>query len=128
MHYGRIDVHHGYSKNSHSLAEVSEENDLGIIFQDDLKFNKHTSSKVQKANSLLGLIIRSFDYLDRDSYVRLYKDLVRPQLEYGNSVWHQYLRKHVESLETTQKRFTRTLPGFKEISYFERLKQLKLLL
>ena len=52
---------------------MKEKNDLGILFQDVLKFNKHISNKVQNANSMLGLIIRSFDYLDKDSCIRLYK-------------------------------------------------------
>ena len=76
--------------NSKTLKVVNEEWDLGIIFQDDLKFNKHIFTKVQKANSMLGLIIRSFDYLDKNSYIRLYKAMIRPQLEYGNAVWHSY--------------------------------------
>ena len=84
--------------NSKTLKVVNEERDLGIIFQDYLKFNNHISTKVQKANSMLGLIIRSFDYLDKNSYIRLYKAMIRPQLEYGNAVLHPYLRKDIDSI------------------------------
>ena len=126
MHYGKDNDNHSYKMNSKTLKVVHEETDLGIIFQDDLKFNKHISNKIQKANSMLGLIIRSFDYLDKNSYIKLYKAIVRPQLEYGNAVWHPYSRKDIESIEAVQKRFTRQIPGLKEMSYHDRLKHLKL--
>ena len=64
MHYGRTNDNHSYKMNSKTLKAINEESDLEIIFQDDLKFNKHISTKVQNANSMLILIIRSFDYLD----------------------------------------------------------------
>ena len=75
---------------------------------------------------MLGLIIRSFDYLDKKSYIRPYKAMICPQLEYGNAVWHPYLRKDIDSIEAVQKRFTKLLPGLRDLSYQDRLKHLKL--
>ena len=66
--------------NSQTLKAVSEEKDLGIIFHDDLKFTKHIYTKDQKAKSMLGLITRTFNYLDKNSYIRFYKSMVRSQL------------------------------------------------
>ena len=43
--------------NSQTLKAVSEEKDLGIIFQDDLKFTKHIYTKDQKANSMPGFAL-----------------------------------------------------------------------
>ena len=74
----------------------------------------------------MGLIIGSFDYLDKNSYIRLYKAMIRPQLEYGNAVWHPYLRKDIDSIEAVQKRFTKLIPGLRDLSYQDRLKHLKL--
>ena len=48
---------------------------------------------------MLGLIIRSFDYLDKDSYIRLCKTIGRPHLEYENAVWHPNIRKDIESIK-----------------------------
>ena len=75
---------------------------------------------------MLGLIIRSFDYLDKNSYIRLYKAMIRPQLEYGNAVWHHYLSKDIDSIEAVQKGFTKLIPGLRDLSYQVRLKHLKL--
>ena len=48
LHYGRTNDNHSYKMNSKTLKVVNEEQDLRIIFQDDLKFNKRISTKVQK--------------------------------------------------------------------------------
>jgi len=36
---------------------------------------------------MLGLYLNVISYMDRSTFVVLYKSLVRPQLEYANSVW-----------------------------------------
>ena len=115
-----------YSMNNTELHEVNEEKDLGILFQKDLKFSQHISSKINKSNSILGLIGRSFSYLDRYTFVKLYTALVRPHLEYGNTIWYLHLRKYIESVEKVQKRATRLLSEIKHINYEERLKTLNL--
>ena len=70
------------------LEVSSQERDLGVIFEDNLSFDSHIQRAVSKANQILGLIRRSFDYIDRDMFTQLYKAFVRPHLEYGNIVWH----------------------------------------
>ena len=52
--------------------------------------------------------------------------MIRPQLEYGNAVLHPYLRKDIDSIEAVQKRFTKLIPGLRDLSYQDRLKHLKL--
>ena len=72
--------------NNIEIIEEDQEKDLGIVFQKDLKYSQHISSKINKANSILGLIRRSFNHLDQFTFLRLYTALVRPHLEYGNTV------------------------------------------
>jgi ribonuclease P/MRP protein subunit RPP40 len=70
------------------LATDEEEKDLGLIFQNNLKFDKRITNCVNKANRMLGLIKRTFDYMDKEMLVTLYlKALVRPLLEYATPVW-----------------------------------------
>ena len=56
----------------------------------------------------------------------LFTSLVRPHLEYGNVVWHPYLKRDIELLEGVQHRATRMVPGFAKLTYEERLKRMKL--
>ena len=53
----------------------------GIIFEENLNFSLHISAKVIKANSILGIIKRNFRHLSQESFVMLYKALVRSHLD-----------------------------------------------
>ena len=61
--------------------------DLGILFDSQLKFHDHTAQVTTKANQVLGLIKKSFDYLDPIMLTQLFSTLVRPILEYNNAIW-----------------------------------------
>ena len=46
----------------------------------------------KNANSILGLIRRFFIYIDCSNMPQLYKTMVRPHIEYGNTVWWPSLK------------------------------------
>ena len=75
---------------------------------------------------MLGLIRRSFSFLDNDMFLCLYKSLVRPFLEYGTQVWLVIYKKEAVTLENVQRRATRLLPKIRNFSYKQRLKTLGL--
>ena len=64
--------------------------DLGVIFDQKLKFDHHINKKVNKAYSILGIIYRNFKYMSSDTFIMLYKSLVKPHLEYAVCVWSPY--------------------------------------
>ena len=64
--------------------------DLGVRFDTKLAFFNHMNEKINKAYSILGVIKRNFIYMDKNTFVLLYKAMVRPHLEYANSVWCPY--------------------------------------
>ena len=103
MHFGRQNPCHQYLMNENDQkVQVEEsfcEKDLGVHIDNRLKFHKHIETAVNKANSKLGMIRRSFEYLDGDMLVQLYKSIVRPHLEYCNSVWSPLYKKDVQLLE-----------------------------
>jgi hypothetical protein len=63
--------------------------------------------------------------MDETTFLMLYKALVRPHLEYSNSIWNPYKKKHITAIENVQRRATKLIPGFKDLTYKERLKKLK---
>jgi hypothetical protein len=63
----------------------------------------HMNEKINKSNSIMGLIRRTFTYIDTPTFLMLYKALVRPHLEYA-----------------------KLIPGFKDMTYENRLRKLKL--
>ena len=108
------------------LNQVTSEKDLGITFQDNLQFTKHLAYKVKKANSMLGLIHRSFQYIDNEMLIHLYKALVRPYKEYASSVWSLFKLCDIKLVEGVQRRATRLLRNFRNEPYNIRLTTLGL--
>jgi hypothetical protein len=108
------------------LEVTGIEKDLGVLVDDKLKFQPHTNTAVNKGNRMLGIIRRSFQHLDRHNMTHLYKSLVRPVLEYGNTIWNPHYKQDVDAIEAVQRRATKLIPDLKELSYPERLKQLHL--
>ena len=66
------------------LGYTSEEKYIG---DSNLEFDKYVYVKVNKANSTMAVIRRSFQKLDEDTFVPLYKALVRTHLDYACCIW-----------------------------------------
>ena len=108
------------------LKEKKCEKHLGVFIDSDLSFDHHINYAVNKANSILGMIRRTYSYLGANDFKMIYTALVRPILEYGSVVWNPALRKHIDSLENVQRRFTKFLPGLRDVPYEDRLRRLSL--
>ena len=99
---------------------------LGIWFNHCLKFDDHVAHAVSKANQILGLIRRTFTYMDCQLMKQLFTSLVRPHLEFGNVVWYPYLQQEIDMIEAVQHRATRMVPGLRKLTYEDRLKKMDL--
>ena len=53
---------------------------------------------------MIGLIKRNFIHMDSRIFVMLYKALVRPHVEYANSIWSPYKKGDIEAIEKVQKK------------------------
>ena len=123
MHIGKGKNHHSFQLDQNMLENVKK--DLGVII-DKLKFHTHTSASVKKANSILGLIKRSFLALDEDTLTLLFTFMVRPHLEYANIIWGPDFIGDVRAVERVQKRATKLVPLLRNVPYIKRLKKLNL--
>ena len=88
-----------------------------MIIDNKLSFDMHIAEKVDKASSVVGAIRRSFEYLDKDTFKKLYTVLVRPHLEYANAVFNPYKKKNITIVENVQRRATKMVPGLGDKSY-----------
>ena len=92
-----------YNMDDVILRNVKQEKDIGVIVDDQLKFEDHMYEKIKKANNMMGLIRRSFIHLDEEMFLKLYKALVRPHLEYANVIWHPTKIKDITAIENVQR-------------------------
>ena len=114
------------TESSTPMNYVTSEKDIGVTIDNKLTFDVHIAEKVSKANSMMGLIRRSMEYMDKDTFRLLYTALVRPHLEFANAIWSPYLIKHINMIENVQRRATKMVPGLSDLSYSDRLKRLNL--
>lgn len=121
LHIGRSNRKHKYEMDGTELEQVHHERDLGVIIDDDLKFHKQTAAAIKKANSVLGLMKKTFVSFDKTTFSLLYKSLVRPHLEYCNVIWGPFYKGDIESIEKVQRRATKLVQEVRDLTYGDRL-------
>ena len=130
LHVGQQNERHEYILKTATgpieIVEVTEEKDLGVWFDEELKFERHITEKINKANQSVGIIKKNFEFMDMEIFLLLYKAIVRPHLEYGQSIWHPNLKKQVKAVEKVQRRATKLVKEIAELTYEERLEWLGL--
>jgi hypothetical protein len=94
----------------------------------ELKFDLHIKTITNKAMKLYGWLVRNLVSREKTIIIRIYKTLIRPNLEYASSVWCPSRHDLIEMLERIQRKVTKLLNEFRctTISYSDRLKTLQL--
>ena len=126
MHFGSKNRKNYYHINGRLISPVMQEKDLGVIISADLKAENNVVYSVNKANRILGMIKRTFSYLNHEMLAQLFKVFVRPHLEFAQQAWSPYLRKDIDLLEGVQRRGTKLLKVIEDLPYAERLKELNM--
>jgi hypothetical protein len=92
MHLGRTNIKSEYSMAGSKLAVTSEEKDLGVLLTDHSKPAAQCAKAAKTAQFVLGPITRAFRYKDRNVFMQLYKQYVRPHLEFAVQAWSFWRR------------------------------------
>ena len=103
-----------------------KEKDLGVSMNANMKVSEQCRIAASKGNQIFGMIRRNtggLTYKENSLIVPLYKAIVRPHLEYCIQAWSPYLRKDIDMLEKIQRRATKLIPGLRDLTYEERLKE-----
>ena len=126
LHFGSKNLKNQYCLGDTLLATSEVERDLGLLVQDNLKFDQNIRKIAQKCQHLISQVNRSFSEKDLGLMMKLYNTYIIPHLDFGSSVWNPQKKKDIEVLERVQRRFTRIIPDLKGLSYEERLTVLEL--
>ncbi len=108
------------------LEQVDKEKDLGVITDNTLSFEDQCEKSITNANRILFTIRRTFMFIDEQTFLQLYKPLVRSTLEYGVEIWNPKLKRQINKIEAVQRRATRMIPAIMHLSYEDRLRRLGL--
>ena len=116
---------HTYYMEGHPLNYSQCEKDLGVHIDNALSFDKHINQAINKVTRVMAIVRKTFDHMDKDIFLNIYKGLIRPHLKYASSVWSPHLIKHIEAIEGVQRRATKQIPGFYNLEYGGTTKTIK---
>ena len=126
LHLGSKNQKEKYVLEGNVIQETEQEKDLGLTIDKDMKFHSQCTMAIKKANRMLGVIKKSFDFLTEANVSMLYKAMIRPILEYANAVWGPTYKTDQTKIERIQRRATRLICSVRHLSYEERLKKISL--
>ena len=111
-----------YLDNKHSKIETKTSvKDLGVIMTHDGKFDEHINAVVDKVNSLVSWILRTFESREKNTMLTLWKSLVIPHLDYCSQLWSPLKRGQQQKLELLQKNFLKKIAGSYPLTYWQQL-------
>jgi ribonucleases P/MRP protein subunit RPP40 len=126
MHVGRNNPRATYVMNGEQLTATETERDVGVVISHDLKQANQCKKAAQTASTVLVEIHCTFHFRDWHVYISLYKQYVRPQLEFAAPAWSPWNRGDIDCLEKVQERAVRAVSGLRGRSYKERISELGL--
>jgi ribonuclease P/MRP protein subunit RPP40 len=71
----------------YQFDSTTEEKDIGVTVTENLKHTKKCANVAKTAPTVLSQISRAFHYRDRHIFTRLYKQYLRPHLEFSMHAW-----------------------------------------
>ena len=76
-----------------------EEKEIGVTVSCNLKPSQQCKKALQTASVVLGQIRQAFHYRDRKVFLNLYKEYVRPHLEFSVTAWAPWTQEDMETLK-----------------------------
>ena len=97
-----------------------------MLIDNKFKFHNHSSVVASKANRMLAIISKSFQYKDGNILLNLYKSFIRPIVEYSTAIWSPYYVLDQQVIKRIQRRATKLIHGLHDQPYVDRLARLHL--
>jgi hypothetical protein len=126
MHVGKNNPNCDYYMNGVKLTVVEEEKDVGITVHKSLKPARHCQRVAATAMGVLRQMARNFHFRDRNIFLRLYTQYVRPHVEFATPAWSPWLLSDVQTIEKVQEKAVGMISGLKGESYEDKCKELKI--
>ena len=115
-----------YTLNGCRLPTPTSHRDLGVIVDTSLKFHEHINTLSLKVSGLCHSFLKAIVCRSPKLMLFLLTTHIRPVLEYGSCLWHTGFVEDLRKLERVQRRWTKRVEGLRDLSYAERLSELRL--
>ena len=126
LHLGHSNSPHDFLINNAAIPTSNESKDLGYLMTNNCSSNKYIAKIAATAHFRIKQMNISLHCNDIKFKVFLYCTYIRPLVEYVTPIWSPHLINEIDRVEKVQKRFTKLLPGMRNLNYKERLATLNL--
>ena len=122
-----------YKLNSAYIDYVPSQVDLGVSVNTRLNWNEHCDKLVNKANSQLGLLMRTCHFtIDKRQKKTFYLTIVRSIFEHCSIIWRPKSDNQIAKFDVIQKRAVKWINGqcfehYRDLEYFNKQKELNIL-
>jgi hypothetical protein len=123
---GRHNLEYDFKIAGVSLPSLKKIKDLGVIFDNYIKFGNHIETIVSKSRQRLGVLFRAYSCRELKFMRLAYTTYIRPLLEYNTQVWSPTGLGEINRIESVQRSFTRRIPQLKQFNYHVRLEKIGL--
>ena len=114
----KLEIRYDYNINLTLLENCEHVEDLGIIIDKKLSFNKHIDKVVKTSLKTLGFLIRSStSFKNTHTLSLLFSSLVKSRLNYAAIVWSPSYNNSITRIESVQRRFLKYL-SFREDGFY----------
>ena len=93
----------------HQIKRVREKTVLGLIIDDQLKWNRHNDEQCKKISKSIALLRKAKDFASQEELVTIYNSLVLPHFNYCSTIWNDNNKSHIDKLWKLQKRAARVI-------------------
>ncbi len=91
-----------YKMGDGEIIKVQEEKDMGVITQDSQQSRSHVEKIFRDTYKMVRNIGTAFNYMDTNMR-KIITTMIRPKMEYAETVWFPYKKTHINKLERIQR-------------------------
>jgi hypothetical protein len=100
--------------------------DLGVYLSSDYSWTPHITQMVASARKMAAWVLGVFKDRSKTTMLQLWKSLIRCRTEYCCPLWNPIRINNIKAIEDVQRFFTKRIAHLGDMSYWDRLKVLKL--
>ena len=94
------------------IKQVKHKKTLGMILDEQLKWDNHNEHQCKKILSNIALLRRAKQFVPQETLVTMYNALVLPHFNYCSTIWKDDdSKRHINKLLKLQKRAARVITG-----------------
>ena len=112
--------------NEQIISDNASVRDLGVIVNADANFSYHIAKIYAKISQRAGLLLRTISNRTPEHMRFIWRTYLEPVIDYSSQLYSPPSGGVLIRLESLLESFTRKIESFQNLSYWERLKKLKI--